>query len=77
MDRSQHTLNALFDQLGLSSDNADIERFIASHRPLPEEIRLQDATLWNASQSEFLSQGLEEDSDWAEVIDELDALLRH
>lgn len=77
MDRSQHTLNTLFDQLGLPSENAEIERFITMHRPLPAEVRLQDAALWDASQSRFLEEGLEDDSDWAEIIDELDALLRH
>ncbi|TVP52329.1 MAG: DUF2789 domain-containing protein [Halomonadaceae bacterium] len=76
MDRSQHTLNTLFAQLGLPSDDADVEAFIARHRPLAAEIRLQDATLWNASQSHFLAEGLEDDSDWAEVIDTLDARLR-
>lgn len=76
MDRSQHTLNTLFEQLGLPAADADVEAFIAQHRPLAQEIRLQDATLWSASQSQFLAEGLEADSDWAEVIDELDARLR-
>jgi hypothetical protein len=38
---------------------------------------LQDAPFWSESQSHFLEEGLEEDSDWAEIIDELDAMLRH
>ena len=54
-----------------------IENFIARHSPLPSEVAIQDAPFWSESQSHFLEEGLEEDSDWAEVIDELDALLRH
>lgn len=77
MDTSKHTLNTLFEQLGLPSGQAEIENFIARHSPLPIEVAIQDAPFWSESQSHFLEEGLEEDSDWAEVIDELDALLRH
>jgi len=77
MDRSQHTLSTLFEQLGLPADEASIDHFIESHAPLSPEITLQDAAFWTASQSHFLAEGLEEDSDWAEIIDELDARLRH
>lgn len=77
MDTSKHSLNTLFEQLGLPSGQAEIENFIARHSPLPSEVAIQDAPFWSESQSHFLEEGLEEDSDWAEVIDELDALLRH
>jgi hypothetical protein len=77
MDTSKHSLNTLFEQLGMPSDNASIEQFVSQHSPLPREIALQDAPFWSESQSHFLEEGLEEDSDWAEIIDELDAMLRH
>ncbi|WP_148861486.1 DUF2789 domain-containing protein [Marinobacter fonticola] len=77
MDTSQHTLQTLFAQLGLPADQESVETFIANYAPLPQEVALPDATFWNAAQSSFLHQGIEDDSDWAEVIDELDALLRH
>ncbi|MGP9831730.1 DUF2789 domain-containing protein [Marinobacter sp. NSM] len=77
MDTSKHTLSVLFEQLGLPSEQNSIESFIARHSPLPSEIAIQDAPFWSESQSQFLEEGLEEDSDWAEIIDELDALLRH
>ncbi|MBD3656581.1 MULTISPECIES: DUF2789 domain-containing protein [Marinobacter] len=77
MDTTTHNLNTLFDQLGLPSDDASIEKFVASHSPLAREIALRDAPFWSQSQASFLEEGLEDDSDWAEVIDELDALLRH
>lgn len=77
MDTSKHNLKTLFDQLGLPSDQASIENFISRHAPLPNDIALQDASFWSESQSRFLEEGLEDNSDWAEVIDELDALMRH
>lgn len=77
MDTSKHNLAALFEQLGMPSDPASIESFISKHSPLPSEIALQDAPFWSDSQSNFLEEGLEEDSDWAEIIDELDAQMRH
>lgn len=77
MDTSRHTLGTLFEQLGLPSDDDSITQFVARHSPLPQEIALHDADFWNASQAGFLTEGIEEDSDWAEVIDELDAMLRH
>lgn len=77
MDTSQHNLHTLFEQLGLPADQESIETFISKYAPLPQEVALPDATFWTAAQSSFLHQGIEDDSDWAEVIDELDALLRH
>ena len=66
MDTSKHDFSTLFEQLGMPSDSVSIESFIAQHSPLPPE-----------RQSHFLEEGLEDDSDWAEIIDELDALMRH
>lgn len=77
MDTSSHTLSTLFDQLGMPSDAASIEKFVTANSPLPREIALHDAPFWSASQASFLEEGIEDDSDWAEVIDELDALMRH
>lgn len=77
MDTSKHTLSTLFEQLGLAADEKSIEDFVTKYSPLPGEIALQDAPFWSESQSHFLEEGLEDDSDWAEVIDELDARMRH
>ncbi|MDO6443531.1 DUF2789 domain-containing protein [Marinobacter sp. 2_MG-2023] len=77
MDTSKHNLSTLFDQLGLASDEKSIEAFTSRYSPLPREIALQDASFWSEGQSQFLEEGLEDDSDWAEVIDELDAMMRH
>jgi len=75
MDTAPKTLNALFAQLGLPDDDAGMQRFIAQHRLSPE-IQLPDAQFWTPSQATFLREALEDDSDWAEISDQLNTLLR-
>ena len=77
MESPIHTLTSLFDQLGLDSADHAIESFIDGHRPLAGNIALHEADFWNASQASFLKQEIDEDADWAEVVDQLDALLRY
>lgn len=77
MDTSTHTTETLFEQLGLPSDSESIERFVLEHRPIPADIRIYEAPFWNQSQARLLREGLAANSDWAEVIDDLDARLRH
>ena len=76
MDTTPHNLGTLFDQLGLPSDAVAIKNFIHWHRPLDPKTPLQQASWWTPAQAEFLTQAIGEDSDWAELVDELDALLR-
>ncbi len=76
MDTTPHNLSTLFDQLGLPSDAVAIKGFIHQHRPLDSQTPLHQASWWTPAQAEFLAQAIEEDSDWAEQVDELDALLR-
>ena len=76
MESPIHPLSALFDQLGLPSDHAAIEAFIGQHAPLDNHTRLAEAPFWTSAQQEFLSAELDDDADWAEVIDSLDARLR-
>jgi hypothetical protein len=66
----------LFAQLGLSSDPASIEDFIAEHTPLDPTVNVADAVFWAPAQSSFLRQQLAADADWAELVDELSLLLR-
>ncbi len=73
MEQPIHSMSNLFAQLGLPSDRASIDRFIASHRPLPESMRLSEAPFWNTAQASFLREEIQEDADWAPVIDELNA----
>ncbi len=76
MDTSNHTMQALFAQLGLPSDETSIENFIRINH-LPPGILLENAVFWSAGQALFLHESIAEDADWAEVVDHLDAMLRH
>ncbi|CAN5387628.1 DUF2789 domain-containing protein [soil metagenome] len=75
MDLSTHTMSDLFAQLGLPSEEADIQAFIASHRPLPGGAALADAPFWSTNQARFLREEILEDADWAEVVDQLNLAL--
>lgn len=75
MNTDRHTISQLFAQLGLPSDPAAIEDFIAAHRPLGNGIALYRAPFWTAMQRTFLKEEIVEDADWAGVIDELNSRL--
>jgi hypothetical protein len=77
MESPIHSLASLFDQLGLDSTDRAIETFIDEHRPLQGNIELHQADFWSASQASFLKQEKDEDADWAEIVDQLDAQLRY
>jgi len=76
VDTSTHTLETLFRQLGLPCEPADIDRFVLAHRPLPGMLALHEAPFWTTAQAEFLCGAVVDDADWAEVVDQFDALLR-
>ena len=70
------TFNDLFDQLGLANDDASIDAFIETHRGLADSVHIEDAPFWSASQAAFVKLSLEEDAEWAELIDQLNSRLR-
>ena len=76
MENPTHSLSSLFKQLGLADDAESIDKFIATHSPLKPELHLADAFFWNPSQADLLRNEVLEDADWAEVVDQLDVLLR-
>ncbi|MBA6225048.1 DUF2789 domain-containing protein [Colwellia sp. MB02u-18] len=76
MDLSKHNMTSLFAQLGLKNSDEEIERFIASNRGIPVNQALADADFWSNGQAQFLQEAIVLDSDWSEVVDSLDALLR-
>lgn len=71
-----HNLVSLFEQLGLDSTNEGIAAFIDKNRPVPGNLALHEAEFWNTSQAAFLEEAIDKDADWAEVVDELNLLLR-
>lgn len=75
MDTLKHSINTLFAQLGLPNSAPQIDAFIASHK-IEDTTLLKDAPFWNEAQQHFLAESLAQDSDWSEVIDELDVALR-
>jgi len=72
---SHRSLEDLFAQLGLKSDTASVERFIAQHRPLPNEVALYRAAIWSPAQRSFLKEEIIGDGDWSLAIDELNRRL--
>ena len=76
MNTPIHHFSDLFAQLGLPCDEQDIRQFIAAHAPLPADVRLADASIWTPAQAAFLREALLQDSDWAELVDQLSVVLR-
>lgn len=76
MDTSKHTMDNLFAQLGLQKQPNAIECFIAEHRGLAPNVQLSNASFWSQSQSAFIQEAIDDDSDWSEVVDQLDSRLR-
>ena len=75
MDTSHHTIQTLFQQLGLPSEPKQIDRFINAHRAETGLDVLEGAPFWSPSQARFLQEAREFDSDWSEVVDELNIRL--
>jgi len=76
MELPVHSLPALFQQLGLAADPASIDAFLATHAPLKADLALEDAFFWTPAQAAFLREEILEDADWAEVVDQLNLMLR-
>lgn len=75
MDTSKHNLYTLFEQLGLPSDDASIERF-ARHYRFQNGQNLYQAQFWTEAQASFLRDAYEQDAEWASALDELNSLIR-
>ena len=76
MNKSNHHFHDLFAQLGLPADGQSIQQFIAAHTPLAAAVKLPEAPFWTPAQAAFLHESLLEDSDWAELADQLSNALR-
>ena len=76
MHTPAYSLNTLFAQLGLDDSDEAVDAFIRTHGKGPREVPLHKAPCWSEAQSQLLEEALADDSDWAEVVDQLDSLLR-
>lgn len=70
----QPTLELLFQQLGLESDQAAIDRFVEEHQ-LDQNTPLHEASFWSKNQRDFIIGHWKRDDEWAIVVDTLNALL--
>ena len=77
MDSAYNSMVNLFQQLGLPKKKKKIDDFIARHHCLSDGTRIEAAPFWSESQAEFIREALQEDSDWTEAVDQLDARLRY
>ena len=75
MTATTYTLADLFEQLGLPNDARAIDDFIRRAAPLPADVPLDQASCWTPAQADFLRQAVMEDAEWAEAVEELNALL--
>ena len=75
MDTSDHSMQSLFAQLGLSNSDTAIDNFIQNNH-LPDDIPIENAAFWSAGQAQFIREAITQDADWAEVVDHLDTQLR-
>ena len=75
MDRTVPELANLFAQLGLANHPQAIVQFICQHR-ISANIHITQASFWNEAQRHFLQEAHEQDAQWTEIIDQLDAQLR-
>lgn len=75
MDTSIHSLETLFQQLGLPADEAAVAEFISNHR-LSHDVPLDKAPFWNRIQAAFIREAIDMDADWSGVVDKLDTQLR-
>jgi hypothetical protein len=64
----------LFLQLGLNNSEEAISEFISLHK-LAKNTTLEQASFWSTSQAQFIKECLDFDSDWAEVVDQLNVQL--
>jgi hypothetical protein len=76
MEGNLHSMTHLFSQLGLPSAPGAIQAFIQSNRPLPRGLALHEAPFWTPAQADFLRDQVQDDADWAGIIDRLDSSLR-
>lgn len=74
MEATFHSLENLFLQLGLDNSSHAIDEFVQKNKLNPDQ-KLQDANFWTPAQSAFIQECLSADSDWAEVVDQLNAML--
>ncbi|MGI9318470.1 MAG: DUF2789 domain-containing protein [bacterium] len=75
METRRHTMQSLFNQLGLESSDLGISKFIDNHQLNGDE-SLDEAEFWSTSQATFIRESWLMDADWVGVIEQLNVALR-
>ena len=75
MEHPVHPFSELFAQLGLPNGHEDIRQFLATHAPLPDDMRLEEAPFWTPAQAQLLREERVDDADWIVVIDQLNVAM--
>ena len=75
MEHPVHPFSELLAQLGLPNSHEEISQFLATHAPLPDAMRLEEAPFWTPAQSQLLREERVDDADWIVVIDQLNAAM--
>lgn len=68
------SMDELFMQLGLESDNQSIDNFIRTHQ-LADGVRISDAPFWSDAQRQFIVEQFTADAAWILIIDQLNEQL--
>ncbi|MFT6268311.1 MAG: hypothetical protein ACJAVV_001119 [Alphaproteobacteria bacterium] len=76
MEAPIHSMESLFEQLGLDGSSEAVTNFIQKNAPIPNTVKLHEADFWTESQSLCLEEMIDVDADWAEIVDQLSLLLR-
>lgn len=75
MDTTPVDLSHLFEQLGLDNQPEAITQFIANHK-INHQIHLSEASFWTEAQKNFITEALEADAKWTQLVEQLDTQLR-
>ena len=70
---TQRQLTLLEHMYRMANDGSQF--IIATHSPIPNDMRLEDAPFWSTAQSQLLREERRDDADWAMVVDRLNVAL--
>lgn len=76
MIKNSHSINILFDQLGLESSDKAVDRFVQTHQ-LPNNTSLEKAAFWKPWQVQFFHDARDEDAMWSAPVDDLNVRLHN
>lgn len=58
--------------MGLPNGHVDIANFVAKHSQVMASLALDKESSWAPGQMRFFQESLQQDSEWVEIVDQLD-----